>query len=129
MGKHLLMIALILFSFLSVAKTAKIEYPLKDPSWEKITNAIKSVQNDFNKLKQDQKALKIARISKDQVTIPARKKTLKLDRISLRKDIHYAKVVGVKNPMKIVKKQNHIVAKKIIYRRHNKMGLNGVRHH
>ena len=129
MGKHLLMIALILFSFLSVAQTSKTENPLREPSWDKIQNAIKSVQNDFNKLKRDQNALRIARRSKDRVSVQAAKKILKLDRISLRKNIHYTKVLGVKNPVKIVNKQNNLVAKKIIYRRHNKMGLNEVRHH
>jgi hypothetical protein len=116
------MIALALFSCVAVAQTSKTMNPGKDISWGEITSALKSVQGDFNKLKQDKQAFKIARRSSDQLTIQTDKEIFKLDRIALKKDIHYAKSVGVKNPMKIVTKHNKQAAHKIIYRRHNKAG-------
>ena len=120
MGK-LFTIVFVLFSIVSFAQTAKTGDPVKEHSWGEISNTIKSIQTDVNKLHQDKNAIKIARISKDKEALQAAKQNFKLDRSTFKKDIHYAKVMGVKRPMKFVTKQNHnkAVARQITYRRHN----------
>jgi len=119
---YIMMIALALLSSVSVAQTKKSVEAAKDLSWGEITNALKSVQGDLNKLKQDKQAFRIARRSNDQVAFQTEKEIFKLDRIALKKDIHYAKSIGVKNPMKIVLKHDKKVAHKIVYRRHKNAG-------